>query len=281
MRSNSHRQSGYSTFTAVAAFVGLGIVFFAIFMFSLSGGNKGANSGDQQSGTEQEQPTSTSNEPPYIRIPENSKIYLNETYGFSFAYPDSFGELTSKSESSGSAGESYRAESALAAQKPVGNGATIMNGRLGVHVYSKESFKIVVNNNDVSVGPTKTGNDTTWKIVSRGSSGQDISIGDAYAAKSVKSQTGVTVFDFAYSPASNFRLGRWVFEAGDKYVMITMPSVSKLDASNLDQSDLEPYITIGTNIAKTVRVKATVATDTSNTSQPSDDDTNTSNNDSN
>lgn len=274
MLNTSNRQGGLSTFVTIAAFVGLGLVFFTIFLLSTSGGQNGANN---QANNQDQGEETDSNEPPFIRIPENSKVFQNDTFGFTFAYPDSFGELTILNNGSSSSSEAYRAESGLAAQKPVGNGTAVMNGRLGVYVYSKENFKVVINNNDVTVGPTKTGNDTTWKIVSRGSSSQDISIGDAYNIKSIKSQTGVTVFDFAYSPASNFKLGRWVFEADDKFVMITLPSVTKLDGSTLSEDDQAAYTTISANLAKTVRAK-TLNTDTSDNSQASENtDSNSTN----
>jgi hypothetical protein len=272
----SDRQAGLSTIATIAAFVGLGLVFFTLVLLTSSSNNPVDQQPSSQNPTTEE---STDDEPPYIRIPENSRIYQNETFAFSFAYPDSFGELVTINNGAAATSEAFRAESGLAAQKPVGNGTAIMNGRISVYVYNKDNFKLVVNNNDVSVGPVKTGNDTTWKIVSRGSSSQDISIGDAYSVKSVKSQTGVTVFDFAYTPGSNLTLGRWVFESDDRYVMVAMPAVSKIDGSNLESTDIEAYKTIGNNLAKTVRAKAApkASADNNNSSQASEDATSPSN----
>lgn len=245
MRSRLYRQGGFSTIAAIAAIVGLGVAFLTVFLLATSDNSK--NPPTEQNNTEQEE-ESSSNEPPYIRIPENSKIYQNTTYGFSFAYPDSFGELTTSGD------DSFRAESALATQKPIGNGTAFMTGALSVLIYKKADFKVTVSSDDVSVAPTQTGNDITWKVVSRGNSNQDITVGKAYNVKSIKSQTGIPVFDFTYRPSSNFALGRWVFASGDYYVMVSLPSVSKPSGENLAESDISAYTIVGNNIAKTVRV---------------------------
>lgn len=250
MQSSSYRQGGFSTIAAIAAIIGVGIAFFTVFLLATGGGSN--NSGDQQNNNQQEE-ESASNEPPYIRIPENSKVFNSDIHGFSFAYPDSFGELAANDAAS-TQGDTFRADSALATQKPVGNGTAFMTGRLSVMVFKKSDFKVTVTSDDVSVAPTQTGDDITWKIVSRGSSNQDISVGKAYAVKSIESQTGITVFDFTYRPAGNLALGRWVFASGDNFVMIAMPSVSKPSGENLTESDVSAYTIIGNNIAKTVRV---------------------------
>jgi hypothetical protein len=267
MRSNSYRQRGASPFVAIMAFVVLGVVFLGLFFLSTSGGKKADNTTASDTATTD---TTTSNEPAYIRIPENSKIYNNETYKFLFAYPDSFGELsTTDTNSNTTNGVLFQTQSALAAQKPIGDGTAFMNGRLAVYVYTKQDFKMVVNANDVSVAPTTTGNDTTWKVVSRGSSSQDVSIGDSYAIKTIKSQTGITVFDFTYRPSTTLALGRWVFAAGDNYVMVTLPAVSKPSGDALTDSNASAYDIIGSNIAKTVRVPATKASTDSTSSSTS------------
>lgn len=260
MRSQQQRQhqSGFGTIGIILAFIGLGLVFLVVFFISISGGDK-PDTGQQQNNEEQSQET-VSKEAPFIRIPENSKIYNSKDYGFIFAYPDGFGELTEKKTTSGI---NLQAESALAVQKPVGNGTAFMNGKLSVTIAPKDDFKIAVDSSDTSVGPAKTGNDTTWKIVTLGSGTQSRAIGDSYTVSPVKSQTGIAVFDFTYKPAGSLALGRWVFAAGDYYVMIALPTVSKPSGESLTESDVAAYVIIGNNIAKTVRVPAP-ATDSTN-----------------
>ena len=171
-----------------------------------------------------------------------------------FAYPDSFGKLTANTVGNIDT-MIFKAESALADNKPVGGRGTVINGKFGVYIYKRSEFKIVARRPDVAVAPTKTGNDTTWKIVSRGSTVQDISVGDAYQVKSVRSQTGITVFDFSLNDGTSI-LGRWVFESGDNYILIAMPSVNKLDGTALSNADSAAYNVIGNNIARTVRLPA-------------------------
>jgi hypothetical protein len=256
-------QSGLGTFAMIGALVGLGVVFLTVFFIANSSPKVTTKSSTATQTTPSATDTTAPKEPPFIRIPENSKVYSNSSYKFMFSYPDSFGDLTDSSAVSGTV--LFRAESALAAQKPVGNGKAVMNGKFGAYLYKKSDFKIVIQLPDVSVAPTKTGNDTTWKIVSRGTTGQDISIGDSYPVKTVKSQTGIPVFDFGLKN-SNTLLGRWVFEAGDNYILIAMPTVSKTDNSPLTDADLAAYNVIGSNIASTVRLPSTVPTASSTTS---------------
>ena len=276
MRPERTSQSGVSTVATIAAFVGFGLIFLVLIILTISsGGKKDAATNDQKQTSDDSQ-ASTSNEPAYIRVPENSKIYDSKTYGFLFAYPDSFGDLTAKTTNTSGASDFYQAESGLAAQKPVGNGTAFMNGRLGVYVSSKEDFKISVNSQDVQVAPTATGQDVTWKIVSRGNSSQDMTIGSSYTVKSVKSQTGIPVFDFTYRPSGSLALSRWVFAAGDKYVMVTLPSISKPSGDNLTDQDVAAYTIIGNNIAKTVRVpSANTKTDTTSTGTKEDSSSST------
>jgi hypothetical protein len=257
MRTATNRQHGISTFATIGAFVGLGVVFLTIFLISLGGSKTTDKSSTKQTSvTNQTASTPTSSEPPFIRIPENSKIYANTQYKFMFAYPDSFGELSpsNNTPTDATSKTSFQAESLLASQKPIGNGTAQLNGKLGVFVYGKEDFKIVILNNDVTVAPVKTGNDTTWKVVSRGSTTQDIAIGDAVTVKTIKSQTGVVVYDFIYKPSSSIVLARWVFETGDNYVVVVLPLASKPDNSTLSAADTSAYSIIGSNIARTVRV---------------------------
>lgn len=276
MWSTYHRQRGASTFATIGAFIGLGVVFLGLFFLTTSGNTKapGASTGDTTGTTTDT--TSTSSEPPYIRLPENSKIYKNTNYKFLFAYPDSFGDLTIQAGStdSTSIGGLFQAQSALAAQKPIGDGTAFMNGRMAVYVFSKDNFKVVVNSNDVSVAPTTTGSDTTWKVVSRGNTTQDLSIGDAYTVKSVKSQTGIQVFDFTYRPSSGLALGRWVFATGDNFVMVALPSVSRPSGDNLSDGNFAAYDIIGNNIAKTVRVPDSAATSTDTNDDSTDSTSN-------
>jgi len=256
MWSTSHRQRGASTIVLVAALIGLGIVMLILLLLTTSNSGKKPGTDDTNKTANSDGTTTVSNESPYIRLPENSKIYKNSRYNFSFAYPDGFGELIAQENVStgGSEGGLFRAQSALAAQKPVGDGTAFMNGRLATYVYAKEDFKIVVNSSDVSVAPTVTGDDITWKVVSVGNTTQGTSVGDSYTIKSVKSQTGVKVFDFTYRPGGGLALGRWIFAAGDNYVMISMPAVSRPSGENLSDNNFTAYDIIGSNIAKTIRV---------------------------
>jgi|GEM_PF-2085439 len=267
-------QSGIGPVVAVAAIAALGTIMIVLVVISTSGSGSKNNDDTAPNDSQQQEDQAASNEPPYIRIPDNSKIYSNDKYKFSFAYPDSFGELTAKSSASSGTADYFQAESGLASQKPVGNGTASMNGRMGVFVYTKNDFKVVVNSQDVQVAPTVTGNDITWKIVSRGNSSQDLALGSSYSVKTIKSQTGIAVFDFTYKPSGSLAISRWVFAAGDRYIMVSLPSISKPSGDTLGDSDVSAYTIIGNNIAKTVRVTATTPSSDTDSSNSSEDTTN-------
>jgi hypothetical protein len=132
-------------------------------------------------------------------------------------------------------------------------------------VYPKDSFKIIVGDPNILVAPTKTGNDTTWKVVSIDKTDKDVAVGDAYTISTVKSQTGVTVFDFSITQGTS-RVGRLVFEDGDNYILIAMPAVSNPGDSALTDGDLAAYKIILSNIAKTIRVPSTSSSASSSNS---------------
>jgi hypothetical protein len=266
MRKANQRQAGIGMVVAVAGLIIISVIFLTVFLIS-SSGSKTPNSNNQNQTNQNQAETSTSSEPSYIRVPENSLIYKNSDYNFMFAYPDSFGQLTQKTDNSSSA--IFRVESALATQKPVGNTGAVMKGYLGAYVYKKEDFKIIVGDPNVFVGPTKTGNDITWKIVSVDKTDKDISVGDAYNVTTIKSQTSVTVFDFSHTEGTSMQ-GRLVFTSGDYFVLIAMPNVAHATGDALSKSDLAAYKIILTNIAKTVRVPDKSDSSSSDSSSLSD-----------
>lgn len=260
---DTNPQSGLGMIAMVGVLIGVGVVFLSIFLFANAGTNRGTDTQDPQAGTEQQ--ASTSNEPPFIRVPDNSLIYKNDTYKFSFAYPNSFSKLTDDTSPSGSAALTFKSESALASQKPVGTSGAVLTGKFGVYVYSKNDFKILVGDPNIYVAPTKTGNDITWKVVSTGSTTQDVSIGSSYPVKTQRSQTGIPVFNFALNKSTE-TYGRYVFESGDYYVIIALPVVRLPSGGALSASDLAAYNIIGANLGSTVRVQSTTTSTSTSTS---------------
>jgi hypothetical protein len=281
MRPGIQRQTGISTIATIGAFVGIGVVFLIVFFIGMSGGSKNDTTNNKQTTTNQSTgtDTATASGPPFIRIPENSKIYNNAIYKFSFAYPDSFGELLAKSDTvtDGSLKVLGHDESATATKLPIGTTNAVLSGTLGVLVYAKDNFSVTVNNG-VTVAPTQTGNDVTWKIISRGTSTQDIALGQPVTIKTVKSQTGVTVFDFTSRPNAAIVQARWVFVSGDTYAMITLPLLNKPEQAAISDADMAAYNVVGKNIAKTVRAAAQNTTKTNPTTGTSTDSSASSSN---
>jgi hypothetical protein len=124
--------------------------------------------------------------------------------------------------------------------------------------YDMGSLMVDKKGNWTIVGPTTTGNDTTWKIVS-GDVGSTYTLGSPFKVDSVTSQTGVKVFQFPLKQTDRL-LGRLVFQSGDYYVLIAFPYAHRPDHGTLSQSDIAAYNTILSNIAKTVRTPPIVTT---------------------
>jgi hypothetical protein len=257
VRNRSRHQAGLGTFALVGILTGLGIVFLVIFFAANSDtSNKPSTTNQTANNNGDTTATPTVKEPPYIRIPENSLIYKSTDYKFSFAYPASFQKLTENADATaGDVGSIFRAEAIRADKKPVGNNQATMSGTFGAYVYRKDDFKILVTEPDVYVSATKTGNDTTWKVISRGNTNQDISIGSAYQVKTIRSQTGVPVFNFTLNKGKSV-YGRYVFEAGDYYVLIALPEVSLPSNTPPSERDIAAYSIIGNNLSSTVRTQA-------------------------
>ena len=119
VNNRGRQQAGISTIAAVAALSAVMVTFLIIFLLS-NGGTKDTPSTNNTNDTNSGSDAQASSEPPYIRIPQSSYIYSNDKYGFSFAYPNSFQGL--KEDSGNTDTMLFRAESALADQKPVGKG---------------------------------------------------------------------------------------------------------------------------------------------------------------
>lgn len=260
-------QRGMSAITTILAISGVGVMLLVVFLLLAS-----SPSSDNNQDAASTEDTSTTTEPAFIRLPDNSRLYENQQYGLSFAYPDSFGELTENNASSGNI--LFRAESALANGKPVGNGKALMNGRLGVYVYSKDDFKMLVSSPGVFATPTKTGNDITWKISAVGNTNKDVQIGDAYNADTTRSQSGITVFTMPLL-SNNTLLGRLVFESGDHYILIALPYASRADGGALTETDAAAYNVVLANIAKTIRIPSATSEGTDTTSNATDTTTTT------
>ena len=256
-------QRGIGTIGMVGILIGLGAVFLMIFLFT-SGGTGPSTTNKQPSSTEQPADSTlqaVNKEPPFIRIPDNSLIYKNSTYKFSFAYPSSFEKLTEKPSTNASAtGSVFQVNSAEAVSKPVGTTGAVLSGTFGAYIYKKQDFKILVGNPEVFVSAAKTGDDTTWKVVSRGNTNQDISIGDSFPVKTIRSQTGIPVFDFTLK-VDNKQIGRYVFELDNHYVLIALPTVSLPSGQPLSNADIAAYTVIGSNLASTTRAQLTAASD--------------------
>jgi hypothetical protein len=276
--SRNHHQAGLSTIKSVAILSGIMVLFLIIFLLS-SSGNKDKNNNNTDDQTNNSQ---SGNKESYIRVPANSLVYANDTYGFSFAYPDDFQQLT---ESTSSINLSLMsAQSRFADKKPIGNTGTVMNGQLGAYVYDKSSFKVAAANPNVVVSPIEKDGKTTWTITTSGSTDPKLFPGQLYSPQTTTSQSGVIVYLFPYYAKSDYATnsyqGHLVFALDNNYVLVSMPFLSKLDDTVLAKQDIAAYNVVLNNIAKTVRTFAGTSS-SSDSSTTSDSDSSSSSSSSN
>lgn len=245
-------QRGTSTVKVVIAFIALGTVFLIVFLLSLSS----TGPGSQQPSNAQQEATNTkkTNQPEVIRIPEGYKVYTSDTYKFSFAFPATFGDLTTDSTVvSKDPKPRLQLKTNAVSKLPLAGSDALLNGSLAVHVYPRSSFKLTLTKNDVVVAPTTTGNDITWKVVNVGTATDGTEVGQSRQVPNSKSDAGVTVFDLALRNSSN-SLGRLVFASGDSFVLIALPAVSKPNAADMTGSDSSAYNSMLSSISKTIRL---------------------------
>ena len=241
-------QRGLNNITAVAALAGIGIVFILIFLFAGAPGTPNAVTKDTKDTTET--PTETaSNQPSVIRIPDNYKTYVNQDYKFSFAYPSAWGDLNVIGQASAGTA-TFAVQSGPFAQYALGNSQ--LNGQVSAYVYPKDNFKLSLGGGGALVSPVKLGDTYSWKVVETGVANPTLKVGDSYNVKANKYQAGVPIYDFTIAQGTSVQ-GRWSFQAGDTFVVVVLPAMTRADGTPPAGSDLTTYNAIGNNMSKTMR----------------------------
>lgn len=243
-------QRGIGSLATIGAFVGIGIVFLIIFMIANSGGTKINTNKD---GANKTNSTATSNspsppngQPAVIRIPDNFSIFSNTDYGISFAYPTPWGKLTG----TGGGSAAYTVTSTVFSNYAIGN--SVLNGQMTAVVYNKDKFQIITKVGGALLTAVKLGDTYGWKVVQTGANEPTLNVGDSVDIKSSKNQSGTTIFDFSINDKNQIQ-GRWVFEAKNRFVIVALPPLTRLDGSAPSGSDLVIYTAVGNNMARTMR----------------------------
>lgn len=243
-------QTGLGSFAAVAAIAGIGITFIVIFLIAGTGSGPVINQSGQsnESKTDGSQPaTAAIQQPATIRLPDDYSPYSSQEYKFSFAYPKVWGTMITSNADSGAV---FSVRSLDFSQYIFGD--SYLSGQLKADVYKKYNFKIPVRANGAIVSPVKLGDTYSWKVVQTGQEDSTLKIGDSYNAKSARNQSNTQIYDFS-STQYGVTQGRWAFESGDNFIVVTMPIITRLGGESPIAADLNNYAIIGRNISKTMR----------------------------
>jgi hypothetical protein len=243
-------QHGIGSFKAIAAIVGIGLTFLMLFIF-VGGSGTPKTKSDDTAKTNGETLSPPASQPNVIRIPDNYTAYVNKNYKLSFAHPTPWATSiivkgptdTAPVPSSPQAASSF---------KNYGLGSSILNGQLVVYVDKQDAFSMLLHTNGAVIAPVKLGDGYGWKVVQAGAADPTLKVGDSYNIKSATYQSGIPVYNFTVS-VNNTLQGRWVFQSGENFVAVSLPTLSRTDNSAPSAADIALYNIISNNVAKTSR----------------------------
>jgi len=78
-------------------------------------------------------------------------------------------------------------------------GSEFVQGQLIVSAANKDGFELATRKYGATVVPVKQGSGYTWKVTAVNPADQVDKVGDTYAAKTLKSTSGVTIYSFPSS----------------------------------------------------------------------------------
>lgn len=239
---------GIGPIASVAAIAAIGIVFLIIFLTTSTSTKIKTSTPPPAPPTPPPAADSSSanGQPLFIRIPEGYSVYTNKDYKFSFAFPTPWGPI----------GDSTTAIAAHVSYSTTFTdyqlGSSVLNGQLTAYVYPKDQFKILTHSNGAQVTAVKLGSSYGWKVVQTGSADPKLQVGNDYTVQTNTYQAKATIYDFSTIENGQIQ-GRWVFESGDNFIVVSLPVISRKNGTTPDGGDLATYRAIGNNLAKTMR----------------------------
>lgn len=262
---SEYRQRGMGQLKTIGILVGLG-VFMLIVLFIGSapppstGQEQPAPATDQPAGTgEQAQEGQTDDKSKvkeaFIRIPDGYRPFTSKQYNFAVSYPSDWGSLQTLQNVSNSI---LRAETKLLAV-PVGAQAQAI-GNFSITVYPADSFVIAIRPGNPIVKPEEKDGKTVWRVESAALTDDKYRVGNTYPLTSTTVASGLTMYDFTWFQVDGNRQSRWAFKAGDTFIVMSMPPLSRMDESRPTDTDVQFYKALANGIMHTVNLPGPTAT---------------------
>jgi prepilin-type N-terminal cleavage/methylation domain-containing protein len=181
------------------------------------------------------------------KIPAGYKQYADSQYGFSFAYPEAVGEITT-ADSDGN-------HSILAYAKSVSKQdafAPYTESPLYVQVDKLDSFVTRA----AKYGPMLEYINNRWVVSDK--QGGDVNnggrtVGDEYNAAVAKTVGNIKVYDFSTQDEGCYH-ALWVFRTSKAFTSITLPSVCADEIDAIPQSRLDNYKAVVAQVLNTLEI---------------------------
>jgi len=185
-------------------------------------------------------------------IPKGYAVYDATDYGFSYAYPDEWGEFKG-------ANQGY-----LLGTYPVGNipfgEQSMLSDSHGFTVSKIGDFRPSTGKYGASLQPVKQGAGYIWKVVEVNPADANDKIGNTYAVKSFQSSGGVMIYDFTWADEGAVH-GLIAFVAGNNFVSIGIPYIwtpipgKEGGYKDVPANDVVAYHKLVKTVADTVTVR--------------------------
>lgn len=203
-------------------------------------------------------------------IPSNFKAYKNSAYGFSFAYPTSWGDMFGSGSGGASDSSFVFGQATMEFTQPIGNAT--LNNKLKFSMHVREGFSLPVNGNNNTVPyvmpiVNKQTGPYDWQYDNDTPASSGRSSGDRYKpVRTITSDGGVIMYDLSWTVPQGAQ-ARWVFQIDENnFGFLSLPPIVKTDSVSVTQNDYQKYVALSTAIAKSVATNAAAA------SKPADSD---------
>lgn len=190
---------------------------------------------------------------PAAVIPEGYTVYRNDDYGFSFAYPSTWGQLTSSGKD-------------IVATGDVTKIGSDTHGSLIVATYEAgQMFRPVPYVSGPTLRPIVAGGMISWKVVAVTPAYDGYSLGDNYVAKVARvvpnggAGRDVSVYEFTTTKDGTTTTS-WIFVTPKGFVHIAVPYLS--EAYDYDNhpipGDKEGYVSLKKTILQSIEISSLV-----------------------
>lgn len=224
--SKTSSQLGASKFKTMLILFGIGFTLIVVLVIATAPpSSKTSSETDSNSAKTADKKPSSSPEnklKDLVKIPDGFRYFSNTQYKFSVAYPDAWGDLLTRP----LAGSTTLRASTADVDLPVGLSAegAKLSGPFSISIYPAKEFRFTALPTSPSVALTKKDNKPVWTVVSASAEDGQYQIGSVYPAVRIANPNALALYDFTWSPEGN-RQSRWVFEAGDTFIIMTLPSL--------------------------------------------------------